>query len=92
MNAWDTATMAISCLFFILISRHWFWLYFTMTLLGTISYTVIMLTVPESPRWLLLNGKKQEAINAFNKICRINGCLDFIPENAEFIESPCLPQ
>jgi hypothetical protein len=33
-----------------------------MTALGTASYVLIMLFIPEAPKWLLINNKKSQAI------------------------------
>jgi hypothetical protein len=44
-----------------------------MTSIGTLSFLIVLLLVPESPKWLLINGRKQEAVEALNKIAKING-------------------
>jgi hypothetical protein len=62
VNAFDTLTMCITCIYFEWVSKHWFWLYFGMTALGTASYVLIMLFIPEAPKWLLINNKKSQAI------------------------------
>jgi hypothetical protein len=43
---------------------------------------------PESPRWLLVNGRRAEAIDALNYMARVNctGCE--IPAAASFVEDP----
>ena len=43
------------------------------TVLSIISYVVCLLIIPESPSWLLINGRTQEAIAVFNYIGRFNG-------------------
>jgi hypothetical protein len=35
-----------------------------MTSIGTLSFLIVLLLVPESPKWLLINGRKQEAVEA----------------------------
>ena len=83
--------MAIACFYFVAISRNWFWLYFTMTALGSISFVLTMAIVPESPKWLLIHGKREEAIKALNWIGRINGTKTPISESATFVESDIIP-
>ena len=29
--------------------------------------------MPESPKWLLINGRKEEAIEALNRMAKLNG-------------------
>jgi len=42
--------------------------------------------IPDSPRWLLSKGKREEAISVLNKIARINGSKNRIAANAHFME------
>lgn len=72
LNAFDYSSMGMSCLFYLLISRNWFWLYACLTLTGTLSYFLAMLLVPESPKWLLYAGRKSEAIDVLNYIAKVN--------------------
>jgi|LauGreDrversion4_2_1035121.scaffolds.fasta_scaffold240266_1 inner membrane protein involved in colicin E2 resistance len=65
--------MTVICLYSLFISRNWFYLYLFMTSIGTLSFLIVLLLVPESPKWLLINGRKQEAVEALNKIAKING-------------------
>jgi hypothetical protein len=87
LNAFDTLTMAITCFYFLAISRNWFWLYFTMTVLATFSFMLTMAIVPESPKWLLINGRREDAIKALNWIGKINGSKTPISDDAVFVES-----
>jgi hypothetical protein len=90
LNAFDTLTMAMACFYFVAISRHWFWLYFTVTLLGTLAFMITMIIVPESPQWLLFQGRREDAIKAFNWIGKINGSKTPISDDAVFLESKIL--
>ncbi len=78
LNAFDTATLCVTCLYFIFISKEWFYLYLFMTTLGTLSYLAIMVLVPEAPRWSIINGRSSEAIESFNMIARVNRSRFFI--------------
>lgn len=87
LNAFDTLTLCVTCCYFVFVSREWFYLYFTMTLLGTLSFAVMIFCIPESPKWLLLNDQSQEAINSFNFISKINCSKYFIDSETVFVES-----
>jgi len=73
ITSFDSATMAVVCLYFIFVSKDWFPLIFGLTLLSTISLIIIVFILPESPIWLLNKGRTGDAIDALNKIGRING-------------------
>lgn len=72
LNAFDTSTILVTCVYFQFISREWFWLYLVMTVLASMSFLILMVFVPESPRWLLGQGREKEAIDVFNEIAKIN--------------------
>jgi hypothetical protein len=40
----------------------------------------------ESPKWLLVKGRRKDAIECFNKIAEINLCARRIPADATFSE------
>jgi hypothetical protein len=42
--------------------------------------------VPESPKWLLIKGRRADAITALNRIAVFNKSEYKIPEDAEFME------
>ena len=87
ITAFDSGTVSFVCFYFIFVSKDWFPLVFTMTVLSTLSYLVICFTLPESPIWLLNQGRNQDAIDALNSIGRMNGVKRQIPKNAIFLES-----
>ena len=60
---------------------------FTSVMMTVISYGICAFVLPESPGWLLINGRKKEAIEAFNFIGRINGAKKIIPVTAHFCEA-----
>ena len=86
LNAFDTLTLFVTCVYFIFISKEWFYLYLFMTVLGTVSFIVIFWIMPEAPRWLLINGKQEEAISTFNSIARFNRSSSRISPQSVFIE------
>ncbi|XP_078518432.1 solute carrier family 22 member 6-A-like [Lissotriton helveticus] len=52
--------------------RDWRWLQFAMS---APFYLIFLLSwfIPESARWLILNGRTSEAVNSLRKVARING-------------------
>ena len=89
INIYDSMTMAIVCIYYSKIDHSWFWLSLTMFLLSLVA-TVTILICPESPRWHLVNGRGEEAIEALNQIAQLNGKGEklHIPEDAIFEEDP----
>ena len=54
INSYDYGTVLVVCVYILHVNRNWLWLFLFMTSLGTVSYGVMMLFLPESPRWLLI--------------------------------------
>jgi MFS family permease len=92
LNAIDSLTLTVLALYFTFVSKEWFYLYLTMTSLGALSLAFMLLVSPDSPRWLLAKGRKEEAIAAFNKIAVLNGSQNRIPAEAVFVEAEDLQQ
>lgn len=86
MNAFDTSTLAVTSVYFLFISRDWLYLYLFLAVLATICQITLLLVVPESPKWLLIKGKRNEAIAALNRIAVFNKTDYLIPNDAEFVE------
>ena len=91
-------TIANVCLYYKYISVDWFWLCLVFCLLSYAA-TLTILICPESPRWLIVNGRSEEAIHALNTIAEMNGVEQEadkndirkggrIPSDAKFIEDP----
>lgn len=57
-----------------------------MSVLGAIAKLFMILYAPESPKWLLGQERREDAIMAFNTIAKMNGSNKFIPEDATFDE------
>lgn len=66
INTWDAATGLVVCGFYLTIERDWRPIYAMYSYLGLISLAVMAVLMPESPQWLLINGRKKEAIAALN--------------------------
>ena len=58
LTAVDAGSLAFICTYFLLISRDWFPLMLFMTMLSTVSFLVCAFLLPESPIWLLNQGRK----------------------------------
>ena len=86
INIVDAAPLMITCLFYMLVSPNVMILPWVFTVL---SYAAVFASFlcPESPRWLLVNGRSQEAIAELNKIASMNGKAP-IPSDAIFVEDP----
>lgn len=87
INVIDSLPMVITCLYFLYVSKNWIHLSLFFCCL---SYLALLLAFicPESPRWLLVKGRSAEAIEALNKIARMNKVAARIPANAIFVEDP----
>ena len=86
VNVVDAMPTVITGLFYLLVQRDWFTIY---AINVAVSYSALLAAFfcPESPRWLLLNNKTSEAIEALNKIAKFNGSDVRIPENTIFQET-----
>lgn len=73
LNAWDTITLTVLTLYFLYWDKSWFNLCLFMTVLGTACHCFMIFCAPDSPKWLLAQGKREDAIIAFNKIGKYNG-------------------
>jgi hypothetical protein len=72
LNTYDCSTLSFLAIYFMLISNDWFYFFFVMTILGAVSHGCMLFFAPDSPKWLLANGRKDEAIVAFNQIAAFN--------------------
>ena len=87
INLIDALPMAVLCLYFLFISKDWYYINFYVTLTGYVALMFAFIC-PESPRWLLVNGKSKEAIKVLNYMSKFNGNLERIPNNTQFVEDP----
>jgi hypothetical protein len=71
---------------YLMYNPNWFPLEMTMTTLSCAANLFIMIFMPESPKWCLIKGDKESALNAFDTIARVNRSKNLIPRNADFVE------
>jgi hypothetical protein len=87
MNIWDGLPMAVFCIYAMFISDDWFYINLVMYVLAIVGLLGVIFVLVESPKWLLINGRREEAITNLNYIGRINGkSLTQVPMNARFVE------
>ena len=79
--------MAVTCSYFILVSRDVYPLLLCMTLLATFGFVLDALFLPESPIWLLNQGRTKDAIKALNYIGRFNGVKTQLTTPTLFMET-----
>ena len=86
MNVVDAMPTVITGLYYLFIEQDWFTIY---AINVAVSYSAFFLAFfcPESPRWLLLNNRKEEAIDALNFMAKFNGSDVRIPQNTVFQET-----
>lgn len=86
LNGFDGFTLAMTAFWLVFINKSWWSFFLSFTLLSTVSFVVLMMFAPESPKWLLILDRKEEAIKAFNQIGHINHSQVTIPDHQEFHE------
>ena len=86
LNSLDYSCCILGGVYFLLIginARTLIWFFFALSLIG---YFLISILVPESPKWLLLQGRREEAIKVLNYIAWINRSKTKIAPNTQFVE------
>ena len=66
LTSFDAFTMLFFNVYLLCISRYWMPLILTMTILSALALILAVVFLPESPPWLLSQGRTTEAIDAFN--------------------------
>ena len=84
MNAVDASTLLVLGLSVILIVRDVVAIVEFVTVAQVWCMVLYLLLIPESPKWLMMNGKITEGISVMNYIAKFNGAKERIPNNAEF--------
>lgn len=88
VNMLDASTMGLWGLYILFVSRDWWKLVVCMYSISLINFFVIFFVLPESPKYLLIKGKPNEALESFEYISKFNGMKECpITKDAVFIES-----
>ena len=89
INIFDAIPMAVFCIYVSFIQKDWYGINLIATGLSYIAF-ILAFFCPESPRWYLVNGKREEAIKELNYMARVNRSQQFIPKSAQFVEDPTI--
>lgn len=65
----------VTGLVYLVLTRDWFMIY-ALNVCVSLSALFLAFICPESPRWLLYNGRQAEAIDALNYMAKFNGKQD----------------
>ena len=87
LNILDFLVMIVAGSYFLFVSRETMPLligYYSTTLI--LGWLITTLFIPESPKWLLLQGRRTDAIKSLNYIAKVNGSAHRIAENTQFVE------
>ena len=84
LNASDAVTMGIVGIVMTFCTRDIIFLVELVNYIETAGILIFIAIIPESPKWLLLNGFKERGIQELNYIALINGSKMRIPMHAEF--------
>jgi hypothetical protein len=86
MNIWDGIPMPVFCMYIMFIDTNWLWINLVVLGLAAVGFFISITCLVESPKWLLINGYREQAIENLNYICRMNGGRSEIPKDARFVE------
>ena len=87
LHVLEFATACVAGLYFLFVSQDWKPLFNGMFGIAVCAYILITLVCPESPKWLLLQGRTPEAIKVLNYIAVINRSKNRISADTEFVEA-----
>ena len=87
INLVDFSNAAIAGCFFLFIKNDWYQLYSIWVCLSATAYLTLLCFCTESPKWLLMQGRTEEAIAALNYIAWFNGSPNRIATDTDFIEA-----
>jgi MFS family permease len=82
INVFDAIPLSVICFYFMCFGRDTDGFLWVTVLLGLLSLVLTMVFLPESPRWQLMHGQREEAIKTFNYIAQINRSATRIPNDA----------
>ena len=83
INVVDAFPTLVTGLFYLLVARDWFTIY-AINVGVSVTALILAFICPESPRWLLYNNRKADAIEALNYMAKFNGSEARIPKDAIF--------
>ena len=81
--------MAVFCFYVSYVQKDWLGINLIATGLSYIAF-IMAFFCPESPRWHLVNGRREEAIRILNYMAKVNGSSFTIPKDAQFVEDPTI--
>ena len=87
INFADVAGSAVAGCFWLFVERDWFPLFFGTVAVSALAYTVVLIVSLESPKWLLMRGRTDEAIKVLNYIAWFNGVEHRVEPGTKFIEA-----
>ena len=83
----EFATGIIGGAYFLFVSRDWAPLVKVWFYIALACFVLLSTFCPESPKWLLLQGRVKEAIDSLNYIAKFNGSEERISYDTKFVES-----
>ena len=86
-TSFDSSTLLVFNTYLLCISRNMMPLILTMTSLAALALLIAVILIPESPSWLLSQGRVNDAIDSFNQMARVNGVKARIPQGSTFHET-----
>ena len=87
INLVDFSNAAVAGCFFLFVDNDWYPLYSTWVGMSAAAYIALLLFCVESPKWLLMQGRTREAIDALNYIAWFNGSPNRISYDTVFVEA-----
>lgn len=88
MNFWDFSFITFFNLYWVLVSQDWFYICSFYVVMGIVAWIVFALTIPESPKWLQVQGDTGLAIASLEAISRFNGSENPVEfQNKQYLKS-----
>ena len=85
INCVDAVPMAVFCLYVAYVDKDWQGINLVSLYVCWLAF-ILACFFPESPKYLLNESRREEAIAALNYMAWINGSNNRIPETAQFVE------
>ena len=83
----DFCTPVIAGMFIMFVSRDWKMFMYPFFAIGALGFVIVSVLMPESPKWLLLQGRQEDAIRSLNFVARVNRSPSRIDQKANFVEA-----